>query len=60
MLTVEILQLPALRPFLSGEYPATELSQFPISLSQSQSHIATDDQSVSLGVEPHLVLMTRY
>jgi hypothetical protein len=25
---VEILQLPALRSFLSGEYPATELSQF--------------------------------
>jgi hypothetical protein len=24
------------------------------------SHIATDGQSVSLGVEPHLVLMTRY
>jgi hypothetical protein len=33
-------------------------------LSKSQSHIATDDQSVSqsvsLGVEPHLGLMTRY
>jgi hypothetical protein len=28
--------------------------------SQSQSHIATDGQSVSLGVEPHLGLMTRY
>jgi hypothetical protein len=28
--------------------------------SQSQSHIATDGQSVSLGVEPHLRLMTRY
>jgi hypothetical protein len=27
---------------------------------QSQSHIATDGQSVSHGVEPHLVLMTRY
>jgi hypothetical protein len=26
----------------------------------SQSHIATDGQSVSLGVEPHLRLMTRY
>jgi hypothetical protein len=26
---------------------------------QSQSHIATDSQSVSLGVEPHLGLMTR-
>jgi hypothetical protein len=25
-----------------------------------QSHIATDGQSVSLGVEPHLGLMTRY
>jgi hypothetical protein len=28
MLTVEILQLPELRSFLSGEYPTTELSQF--------------------------------
>jgi hypothetical protein len=28
--------------------------------SQIQSHIATDGQSVSLGVEPHLGLMTRY
>jgi hypothetical protein len=28
--------------------------------SQSQSHIATDGQSVSLGVEPHLGLMARY
>jgi hypothetical protein len=28
MLTVEILQLPVLRSFLSGEHPATELSQF--------------------------------
>jgi hypothetical protein len=25
-----------------------------------QSHIANDGQSVSLGVEPHLRLMTRY
>jgi hypothetical protein len=29
MLTVEILQFPARTSFLSGEYPATELSQFP-------------------------------
>jgi hypothetical protein len=28
--------------------------------SQSQSHIATDGQSVSFAVEPHLGLMTRY
>jgi hypothetical protein len=28
--------------------------------SQSQSHIATDGQSVSIGTEPHLGLMTRY
>jgi hypothetical protein len=27
---------------------------------QSQSHIATDGQPVSLGVEPHLGLTTRY
>jgi hypothetical protein len=36
----------------------------PTTASQSQSHIATDgqsvSQSVSLGVEPHLGLMTRY
>jgi hypothetical protein len=30
------------------------------SQSQSQSYIATDGRSVSLGVEPHLGLMTRY
>jgi hypothetical protein len=30
------------------------------SRSQSQSHIAIDDQSVSLGVEHHLGLVTRY
>jgi hypothetical protein len=53
---MEILQLPAPTSLLSGEYPATELFQ----PSQSQSHIATDGQSVSLGVEPHLGLMTRY
>lgn len=29
MLTMEILQLPALRTFLSGEHPAAEISQFP-------------------------------
>jgi hypothetical protein len=28
MLTVVIFQLPALRSFLPGEYPATELTQF--------------------------------
>jgi hypothetical protein len=27
---------------------------------QSQSHIATDGQSVSLGIEPHLGPMIRY
>jgi hypothetical protein len=26
----------------------------------SQSHIATDGQSISLGVEPHLGLLTSY
>jgi hypothetical protein len=31
-----------------------------MSQSQSQIHIATDGQSVSLGVELHLGLMTRY
>jgi hypothetical protein len=28
--------------------------------SEIQSHFATDSQSVCLGVEPHLGLMTRY
>jgi hypothetical protein len=28
--------------------------------SKSQSHIATDSPSVSLGVDPHLRLMARY
>jgi hypothetical protein len=37
----------------------TSLSVSP-KLSQSQNHIATDGQSVSIGVEPHLGLMTRY
>jgi hypothetical protein len=40
------------------------LSNVVIELNPSQSHIATDgqsvSQSVSLGVEPHLGLMTRY
>jgi hypothetical protein len=38
----------------------SSLFSFCLSHSQSQSHIATDGQSVSLGVEPHLGLMTRY
>jgi hypothetical protein len=29
-------------------------------LNSRESYIATDSQSVSLGVEPHLGLMTRY
>jgi hypothetical protein len=50
--------------FNSGNSTASRsyvrISQPPVS-SQSQSHIATDGQSVrSLGVEPHLGLMTRY
>jgi hypothetical protein len=32
----------------------------PQSQSQTQSHIATDGKSISLGVEAHLRLMTRY
>jgi hypothetical protein len=28
--------------------------------SENQSHTATEGQSVSLGVEPHLGLMTKY
>jgi hypothetical protein len=54
-LTVEILQLPALEQLLSGEYPATELTrQVKVTMRLTVS------QSVSLGVEPHLELMTRY
>jgi hypothetical protein len=41
---------------LTNELTWTELSN----QSQSWSHIATDGQSVSLGFEPHLELMTRY
>jgi hypothetical protein len=53
---VDSLQLPVFTSLLSGEYTATEL----LSKGQSQSRIATDGKSVSLGVEPHLGLMTRY
>jgi hypothetical protein len=46
-----------------GTDRAAQKSQ-PLYCCQSQSHIATDSQSltqsVSLGVEPHLGLMTRY
>jgi hypothetical protein len=60
---------------LSGEYRTTELSNklqrhllsdslAELNSESSQSHIVTDgrsvSQSVSLGVEPHLRLMTRY
>jgi hypothetical protein len=30
------------------------------SFKSKSSHIATDGQSVSLGIEPHLGIMTRY
>jgi hypothetical protein len=51
---VEILQLPALRSLMSGEYPATELSQFFSAKSQSQGYLrlAVCRQSVLLGVKP--------
>jgi hypothetical protein len=38
-------------------HPSTDLTN---NSSQSRSHIVTDGQSASLGVEPHLGLMTRY
>jgi hypothetical protein len=41
--------------------PASHNCSSPLTTTtQSQSHIETDGQSVSLGVEPHLGLMTRY
>jgi hypothetical protein len=40
--------------------PASTRDRLSPSQSQGQSHIETDGQSVSLGVEPHLGFMTRY
>jgi hypothetical protein len=41
-------------------WPLIRSSLFWSDLSSSQSHIATDGQSVSLGAEPSVGLMTRY
>jgi hypothetical protein len=46
LLTVEILQLPALRSFLSSEYPVVERTQFRSA--ESESYVRTDGQSASL------------
>jgi hypothetical protein len=56
-LTVEILHLRALRLYLHSLQWKTA-SQ--LTIKSSQSHIATDGQSVSHGVEHYLGLMTRY
>jgi hypothetical protein len=49
MLTVDILQLSALRSFLCGEYPATELSQFCSAWVLSfEFYVTTDGQPASL------------
>jgi hypothetical protein len=62
-LTVSDLRLPFSSPPTTPERFSRSVNPFS-SLCQSQSHIATDgrsvSQSVSLGVEPHLGLMTRY
>jgi hypothetical protein len=50
MLTVEILQLPPLGSFVPGEYPATELSQFPQVKVTLQ--LTVYRQSVRLGARP--------
>jgi hypothetical protein len=57
LLTVEILQFHAHRFYLHSLPCRAQLNWLP---SQSQSHIATDGQSVSLGVKPHPGPMTRY
>jgi hypothetical protein len=45
---------------LSAVHRWTPLYSHSLDSLQSQNHIATDGQSVSLDVEPHLGLMTRY
>jgi hypothetical protein len=52
-----LVSTPQLNAELSYKYRMNELS---VKWSQSQSHIATDGKSVSLVVELHLGLMTRY
>jgi hypothetical protein len=48
-------------PLLPCSSPVQNSCQLSTELDcQSQSHITTDGQSVSLGVEPHLGLMTSY
>jgi ABC-type cobalamin/Fe3+-siderophores transport system ATPase subunit len=50
--------VPALTPYLNSTETSLQLSRLV------QSHVATDgqsvSQSVSLGVEPHLELVSRY
>jgi hypothetical protein len=48
---VEICQLPGLRAFMSGEYPATELSQFPVRV-RVTLRLAVYRQSVRLSDKP--------
>jgi hypothetical protein len=52
LITVEILQVTTLRPFLSSEYPATELRQFPLSKVKVTLRLAVYRQSVRLGDKP--------
>jgi hypothetical protein len=56
-ITVEVFDPASTRVF----HPAkSKLKFYPAKSSQSQGYIATDGQTVSLGVEPHLRFMTRY
>jgi hypothetical protein len=59
LLTVEILQLLALRSFLSGEYPATEILIFLSCLSVLYYDRRSVGQSVLVS-SPYLGLMTRF
>jgi hypothetical protein len=58
--------VPAFSPRLISTETSLQLSENVtifvdfLTSNKSQSHIAIDGQSVSLGVEPHLGLMSRY
>jgi hypothetical protein len=60
--TVSDLRLPISSPpkIRRVTVEVFEPASLPLVQSQSESHIATDGQSVSLRVEPHLGIMTRY
>jgi hypothetical protein len=55
-----VIGLLTLVPLFTCSERLVFTSKLPTTNCLGQSHIATDGQSVSLGVEPHLGLMTRY